>query len=344
MVTFSLGIQAQWNDPLVYYQFNESSGSLIVDSSGNNFNCYANCDNCREAEGKFQSAFHFQGLHKIDLPAEDIALTNEKGTVAFWILLPQSSVNSINCIWWAGEYGGDMFGPQNEMHINSEFTEPDIWSGGEIAFVIRDSLADKSYFIFSDPSKGPNPATPPSENVITLADSIWHHIACTWESGGTVALYIDGLAIWDTTSYNPNSWNCNIMTIGAANERANRKLNGYLDEFRIYDEALEAADIEKIYSFIPEDYPSTIKNIKKTSITALNFYPNPASKHISFFNSLGIEAIEIYDLRGVKLLIKQIPSSNEEVEINIDHLSSGFYFIRAYADDMLIATGKVSKK
>ncbi len=343
LITFSLGIQAQWDNPLVYYSFNETSGSQVVDSSGNHFDCYANCDNCWEADGKFNGAFHFQGAQKMDLPAEDIALTNEKGTVAFWTLLPQSSTSSINCFWWAGEYGGgDTFGPQDEMHINTEATETNVWVGGEIAFYIQDSLANNKYFIFSDTSKGLNPANPPSADAITLTDGVWHHIACTWKSGGTVALYIDGQAIWDTTSYNPNLWNCNLMTIGAANMRTNRRLNGYLDEFRIYDEALDAADIEEIYNYIPEG--NLQQSIKKTSIAQLNYFPNPASKHISFFNSLGIETIEIYSLTGEKLRVQQVSNTNEMVDINIDQLSSGFYLIRAYDNDKLISVGKFSKK
>jgi hypothetical protein len=344
LLSFSLVVQGQWKNPLVYYQFDESSGYLVVDSSSNSFDGYANCDNCWEPEGKFNGAFHFEGVHKLELPANEINLTNEKGTVAFWMLLPQSSINSINCIWWAGEYGGDMFGPQNEMHINSEFVEANIWSGGEIAFVIVDSVADDSYFIFSDPEKGPNPANPPSENAITLADGEWHHVACTWESGGTLALYIDGQAIWDTTSYNPNLWDCNLMSIGVANERANRRLNGYLDEFRMYNEALGAADIVEIYNYIPEGIHNSEQSIKKSGLPALNSFPNPVERNISFLNSPGIEIIEIYSMTGKKLVVKHISNVQETITIDIEPLASGFYFIEAYGNNKLIAASKFFKK
>lgn len=337
-------VMGQWNHPLVYYQFGENSGALVVDSSDNHFDGMANCDNCWEVEGKFDGAFHFQGSQKIQLPAAEMGLTNERGTVAFWMLLPLSSINSINCIWWAGEYGGDMFGPQNEMHINSEFVEENIWAGGEIAFVIRDSLADESYFIFSDPEKGPNPATPPSENAITLADGTWHHIACTWESGGTVALYIDGKAIWDSTSYHPNPWDCNLMTIGAANERTNRRLNGYLDEFRIYDEALGFAQIEEIYQYVPESGLHSDTNIKKSGLRQLNCFPNPAERRIAFINSPGIEFIEIHSLTGKKLGSQQVSDAEEYISMDIDPLSPGCYLIEAYGNDELIAISKFFKK
>ncbi len=342
--SFAASVRGQWNHPLVYYQFNESSGSLVVDSSGNHFDGMANCDNCWEAEGKFNGALHFLGMQKIQLPAEEIALTSKKGTVAFWMLLPQSSVNSINCIWWAGEYGGDMFGPQNEMHINSEFVEENIWAGGEIAFVIRDSLADDSYFIFSDPEKGPDPATPPSGNAITLADGEWHHIACAWESGGTVALFIDGLAIWDTTSYNPNPWDCNLMTIGAANERSNRRLNGYLDEFRIYDQALGLDQIEEIYNYVPERVTGSVENIRITGLKKLHCFPNPADIKISFSPSPGIESIEVYSLTGKMLAAHRVFDSQEKIEVNVDHLSPGCYLIGAYSNQELIAVSKFIKE
>jgi hypothetical protein len=342
-ITLSLSMQAQWDNPLVYYQFDETSGSLVGDSSGNSFNSDSNCDNCWEAEGKFNGAFHFEGTQKMELPSKDIALTNEKGTVAFWLMLPQSSVSDINCIWWAGEHGGDMFGPHNEMHINSEFVEANIWKGGEMVFVVRDSVAAEGYFIYSDPWKGANPATPPSDNVITLADDEWHHVACTWESGETIALYIDGQAIWDTTAYNPNPWNCNLMTIGAANKRTNRTFKGYLDEFRIYDEALVATEIEDIYNYIPESVINDVESINKASIASLSYYPNPASEKISFFNSEGIENIEIFTILGEKLKVQQVSNTNEIVEINIDQLSSGLYIIRAYNNHKLITVSKFSK-
>ena len=134
------------------------------------------------------------------------------------------------------------------------------------------------------------------------------------------------------------------MTIGVANERTNRRLNGYLDEFRIYNEALEAADIEAIYNYIPEDNINDIKSIIKRSTDTLNYYPNPASKYISFFNSLGIKTIEIYSLTGEKRLVQQVANTNKIVEINIDQLPSGFYFIRAFDNNRLIAVGKFSKE
>ena len=345
LITVSSSIQAQWDNPLVYYQFNETTGTLVVDSSGNGFNCNANCDDCWDTEGKFDGAFHFQGTQRMDLPAYDIALTTEEGAIAFWVLLPESSANTINCIWWAGESGGDMFGPQNEMHICTEAGLNDQWwDHSEVAFVINDSLADHLYFIYSDPWKGPEAATTPSLNAISIADNSWHHVACTWDSASTMALYIDGQPIWDTTAYNPNLWDCNIMTIGVANKRTNRTLYGYLDEFRIYDETLGAADIEEIYDYVPEGDTNDVKSPNKKSFTSLNYFPNPAGNKISFVNSFGVETIEVYSLTGEKLFIQKVGDTNGIVEINIDQLSSGFYFIRAYGNNKLVAVSKFTKK
>ena len=344
LIAYSLSMQAQWDNPLVYYQFNETTGSVVSDSGSHGFDADADCSSCWEAEGKFNGAFHFSATQRIDLPASDISLTSKRGTVAFWLRLPEISVNTINCIWWAGEYGGDMFGPHNEMHINSEFIENNIWTGGEIAFVINDSLASENYFIFSDPWKGDEPATPPSGNEITLTDDIWHHVACTWDSGGVIALYIDGQAIWDSLSYTPTqTWPCNLMTLGVANQRSNRRLNGYLDEFRIYGQALAAADIDAIYNYVPVNNPDNTEEVIKTNFAILNCFPNPAGRNISFNNSPGIDNIEIYNLSGEKLMTKEVDETNTLVELDIENLEPGFYFIRAYADEVIIATAKFAK-
>ena len=79
LLTFSLGIQAQWDNPLVYYQFNETTGFLVADSSGNNFDSNTNCDDCWEAEGKFNGSLLFEGVHKMDLPADTRITSAEVG-------------------------------------------------------------------------------------------------------------------------------------------------------------------------------------------------------------------------------------------------------------------------
>lgn len=233
---------------IVYYPFDGNTS----DESGNGNDGVPNCSTCYETNGFFDEAFHFDGSQRIDMPAENIGLTNEQGTVAFWVLLPDSSASDINCIWWAGKYGGDMFGSQNEMHVHTEGGPGDSWTGGEVSFVVVDSLSliqtPSEYFIFSDPWKGKYPGNTPSTNSITITDNAWHHIACTWEYGGVMAMYIDGQAVWDTTAYNPNIWQCNLMTIGVPYSKDYRQLNGYLDEFRLYDIALDKDAISELYN------------------------------------------------------------------------------------------------
>ena len=169
-------------------------------------------------------------------------------------------------------------------------------------------------------------------------------MACTWESGGTVALYIDGQAIWDTTLYNPNPWDCNLMTLGAANERVNRRLNGYLDEFRIYKQALGASEIEEIVNYIPAGITKASQGVKKTGSKTLNGYPNPVERNISFLNSPEIEIIEIYSLTGKKLIEQKVTHARETITIDTGALSSGFYILEAHGHNGRIATGKFFKK
>jgi len=331
------GLQAQDPNLKVYYNFDASEGTIVGDSSSNSHDATTNCPTCWESNGRFGGAFHFSGDQRVDLPAADIGLTTEKGTVAFWMLLPLSSKSTINCIWWAGEYGGDMFGPHNEMHINSELIETNIWNGGEIAFVIRDSLAGTGYFLFSDPWKGPNPATPPSENAISLADSNWHHVACTWEKGKNIALYLDGQAIWDTTAYNQNDWNCNLMTLGVANQRSNRKFSGYLDEFRLFNVALDATDIYDIFTLDPQENVS----VAKTHSSELSIYPVPAINSLNFSRPLDEGKLEIYNIEGKKILSQAVINLDN---ISVEQLAAGIYLIRILNDNQVIFTSKFVKQ
>ena len=150
-VSSIIRVSAQLPDPLVFYSFNETSGAIATDDSGNGFDGTVNCDTCWEAAGRQGGAIHFYGSQKIDLPAEDIGLTTDEGTVAFWVLEPKGDSASINCMFWAGNKAGDMFGSENEMHIHSEGYGANVWAGGELSFFMRDSIMGKTWFLYSDP-------------------------------------------------------------------------------------------------------------------------------------------------------------------------------------------------
>ncbi len=312
---------------LVHYKFDETSGFHVSDNSGNSFDGLTDCETCWVAEGEIGGAIHFSGVERLDMPATDIGLTTDEGSVAFWVLLPEASAAEINCIWWAGEKtGGDGMGPNNEMHVHTEGGPNDYWAGGEVSFNIVDSVAGKSYFLFSDPEKGGNAATTPV-NPILLTDSTWHHVACTYEPG-KMALYIDGEPIWDTTQYLGAVWDCNYMTIGVFNQRTSRTLVGSLDDFRLYSGALEAEDVSNLYNKI-----NTSVDPLQANAIDLSIFPNPATSEATL--SFSIEAgrnvsVNLYSVTGsiIGNVYEGISVAGKNVvQINTSTFSPGIYFV-----------------
>jgi hypothetical protein len=79
----------------------------------------------------------------------------------------------------------------------------------------------------------------------TLSTKVWHQVAVTL-AGGTGILYLDGVAVGTNSgmTINPSSLgNPGNNYIGRSQYAADPYLNGAVNEFRIYDQALNAAEI-----------------------------------------------------------------------------------------------------
>ncbi len=100
-----------------------------------------------------------------------------------------------------------------------------------------------------------------------VTDGEWHHVAATWEDDGTpdvrdVLLYVDGVldAEFGSGTIEPsdsldetiNTDTANGIAVRIGSDHSNRHWNGWLDDVRIYDDALAAAEIQAL---VPE--PST---------------------------------------------------------------------------------------
>ena len=87
----------------------------------------------------------------------------------------------------------------------------------------------------------------------------------------------------------------------------------YFDNFKIkgLSENLNANEVDQ--------------NIFKT-------YPNPANNHINIYSNNEISKIEIYDLFGKKLLLKEKDNLNR---VNLTQLSSGVYFLKIFSREMI---------
>ena len=89
-------------------------------------------------------------------------------------------------------------------------------------------------------------------NGYNYADSIWHHLACTWD-GDSISIYVDGTQVGPSlqTNFNSVSFTNDNATIGSYPTTNLAFFNGKLDDFHILDYALSEADIQQYMSCPP---------------------------------------------------------------------------------------------
>lgn len=328
MLFASLMAYTQPVELVARYAFDETEGTVVADASGNGFDATLTMCNSCWVEGTIDGALEFDGLGTyVTLPADVMGLTNDNGSVAFWMNSAEPS--SIYTMFWAGDNTtGGGFGSENEIHIHLEQAATDIWAGGEVSYVaLLGGDESEKTFLFSDPTKGGDPATPPSDDVITLKDEEWHHIACTWGEG-YVKLYIDGVVIWDTTAYEPISeYELNNIFLGTmANE--SRPFVGKMDEFRIYTGVLIDQEVQTLFN---KDF--TRLNQKLANESTLSVYPNPVSEegYISFNADAGKNvSVNLYSVTGAHVdnLYNGISASGvNRIQLNAEKYSSGLYLV-----------------
>ena len=83
-------------------------------------------------------------------------------------------------------------------------------------------------------------------------DSDWHHLLWTWETPAGSTLYIDNQVV-GADGIGPSIFGDNPLKIGNANTYWFH--DGLIDDVYVYDRALSAAEVQTLYSVVPE--PST---------------------------------------------------------------------------------------
>lgn len=107
----------------------------------------------------------------------------------------------------------------------------------------------------------------------TLSTNVWYHLAFTFKFGSAKKLYINGvLDSSTTTTTKPTTANVSNYTIGNSQQNATyaagNPLNGYLNDFRVYDNELSAHEVAEIAKGLVLHYP----------LSGLSGMPNILSK------------------------------------------------------------------
>ena len=237
---------------LARYKFDETSGTIAVDSSikGNDGIIEKIDEDVTGGDPNWvvdgiNGCLGFDGNMDVNLPAGNMGLRSDSGTVAFWMKLNDiASTGTINTIWWAGDASGSGFGPENETHIHVEIPVTDIWLGGEFGFYLRGD--PNNVHLHSDPNKGDTAGNEPNSPIL-VDDNEWHHIVGTWgNADGNAKLYFEGRLLHEIAyDWTNISYPFNRMFLGRMGG-GNRPYYGYLDDVQIYGRALSEQEIRDV--------------------------------------------------------------------------------------------------
>lgn len=97
------------------------------------------------------------------------------------------------------------------------------------------------------------------QSVATANDNQWHHYVGV-RSGGSIALYVDGVMITTTTSVSGSTSNGDSFSVGSSPVGSDpdlRNVDGLIDEVRVYNRALSAGEIKAQYDAAAPDKTNT---------------------------------------------------------------------------------------
>jgi len=210
------GVDLDTDPALVgWWTFDEGSGNIAADSSGNGNDGTLNGPVEWTAEGKIGGAMKFTGPYNYiqiqDSPSLD--MTREI-TIAAWI---NPSWTGNNRILQKSSGGGD-----NQYRLLKEW-------GDNMVFHLPGLSPDRLEF----------PGLPP------LGE--WTHLAATYD-GSSMKVYYDGVVVGEQDSSGQLGTSDGTLCIGTKHETApaGDEFNGMLDDVRIYNRALTQSEIKRL--------------------------------------------------------------------------------------------------
>ncbi|BCU77169.1 LamG-like jellyroll fold domain-containing protein [Luteolibacter sp. LG18] len=220
-VTAEVSATAAEPPPGVLLRFDETSGTVAADSSGNGWNGTV-AGGATFSAGKFNNAVNLSGSSQYASLPTGVMAGYSNFTIATWV-----KVNSLSTWSRVFDFGS---GTTNYLFLTPRHSN----TSGTVRFAIR------------TPSTG--------EQIINgsaaLPTGAWTHVAVTL-SGTTGTLYVNGVAVGTNTAMTltPSSLgNTTQNYIGRSQFAADPYLNGSVDDLRIYNRALSASQVAALYS------------------------------------------------------------------------------------------------
>jgi hypothetical protein len=216
------------SDLLAWWKFNETTGTLAIDSSGNGKNGTLT-NGPAWAAGLFNGGVHIPAVNNesVTLPAGIVSGLGDF-TISGWV-----KVNAFTTFARIFDFGT---GTNNYMFLTPQYTAiaP---NAAKLRFAIRTPA------VTEDPAGA---ALNRIDSTVALTAGTWTHVAVTL-AGTTGRLYVDGSLAGTTTTMTlkpSDLGNTTLNWFGDSQFGADPTFNGQLDEFRIHSRALSDAEID----------------------------------------------------------------------------------------------------
>ena len=198
-----------------WWRFDEGNGTVAYDSSGNGHD--GNLTNGPTwTTGKIGGALSFDGVDDyFDLGNSDLLKNKSNLTTSLWLWTNETRSGNMELICLNLVYTTTIYTNNSKNHFNSG--NGSNWYGG-------------------------------FETQGSISLSKWEHLATTLDSSG-IKIFING--ILDTTKSNNSIGASNYKTTFGAKDSGGSVVNcykGLIDDVRIYDRTLSAAEVQALYN------------------------------------------------------------------------------------------------
>lgn len=308
------------SDSLVAHYFLDGNGN---DSVGSNNGTIIGATLTSDRNSNINSAYSFNGsgdwINIGNYP--DLAITGDI-TVSAWIKTPAS---------WPSTYRDPM------IYVRNSAPGADIT--GVNLFINNAHLSTRKFgFILKAGTNlwGDDYAI----STTTLQLNTWYFVVGVRQDN-IVKIYVNGvlegtdIGFLDPINYGPSP----SASVGQKDGTSAHWFNGVIDDLRIYKRALSTTEIQTLHTTISAiEFDEDINN-------QISVYPNPSYKYLNIKanESIEINRVEIFNVSGQKIISKSYKVFNSNIQIDIDNLKVGTYFLKIFDSENDFTTSKFLK-
>ncbi len=223
--------------PVAHWTMDQSDyvGGEYVDSVGGSHNATANSAPADFTYDGTTYPAYIAGANG-DAAGGALMYDSAYGTVGTWNPVTSGEVTVSAWVYWLGIAGGQICNKKDDWGHDNMTWQLAVTSAGRLRFRSGASGQDVNV-----------------DNAVTANQ--WIYVAATADASGAT-LYVDGVEIGSNSDFVLGTKTDSLLRIGGSQVDGTAVLDAYLDDVKIYDTALTAAEIAAEYAAVPE--PATM--------------------------------------------------------------------------------------